>query len=692
VKIFRPPALSNVVSGKFGMDINILKCKGAVMEGMERSVRTGFGVSRRTYGNRPGEPKTAGEGQGKGDVAITYALQSSTLFDAHAKLYGGIDLPPPVPGPGIRKRNDGFVDDVNTWAGVVEYEPWSAEHAMYTLQTGSQLLTDLNEVPGGSTAFHKCAVFLLSWTTSTDTLVIKTDMSEHKFQLRDNKGALSSIAIIRPDQTNKGLGYFMAVDVNQTMELAERMDKIQHMCTAAQSSRLSYSEAHQLLHQRLLMQTRYGLVLSQFTPKQCHPMTVLINTTFLPLMRVHRRTPRAVVWGPVSLGGLGLNTNIYNLQTQCAVGYLLSSLRWDQTIADDIICVLNAVQLASGWESPLLMEVDEPLLYLGRGWIRHVRQMLADVKAKVWVERAWVPRKQRQGDVSLMESFSGHPDLNRRTLLLANEFRIWLGVIMVSELASIKGDAIPIERIRNGSEWRATPMPYMHWPNVREPTSKHRAAFRKCLRLMLCPNALATTRTQDYQLSFRLKTWYPVRRHIQFEAYRTKEAILIRSEMGLHWALPNRADGFYHIQPEVTEEAPPLKSHPISPNYSSATSLWTRKRRSLIRQWRPPTQKLVQRDELVGRLVHSVTLVSDAAVHVAASKGAINWHIVDIDHRVRSVSKPLEVHNDSYSYRHELHGIYEGLVDTLDTHPEVEVIECHCDNEAGVLKVQQPEL
>jgi hypothetical protein len=163
--------------------------------------------------------------------------------------------------------------------------------------------------------------------------------------------------------------------------------------------------------------------------------------------------------------------------------------------------------------------------------------MLADAKAKIWVERAWVPAKQRQGDVSLMESFTGHPDLNKRTLLLANEFWIWLGVIMVSELASIEGDAIPIERIRNGSEWRATPMPYMHWPNVREPTSKHRAAFRKCLRLTLCPNAPATTRTRDYQLSFRLQKWYPVCRHIQFEAYRTKEAILIRSEMGLHWAL-----------------------------------------------------------------------------------------------------------------------------------------------------------
>lgn len=97
------PALSNVVCGKFGMDINVLKCKGITMEKMEHSVRTGHGVSETTYGNRPGQPKKAGEGQGKGDVAITYALQSSTLLDAHSMLYDGVHLPHPVPGPGISK-------------------------------------------------------------------------------------------------------------------------------------------------------------------------------------------------------------------------------------------------------------------------------------------------------------------------------------------------------------------------------------------------------------------------------------------------------------------------------------------------------------------------------------------------------------------------------------------------------------
>jgi hypothetical protein len=229
------------------------------MDKMEHSVRTGHGVSINTYGNRPGQPKKAGEGQGKGNVAITYALQSSTLLDAHAQLYGGLDLPPPVPGPGISKQNDGYVDDVNTWSSEFEHRPDSAEYAMYKLERGSQALTNLNEVPGGSTAFHKCAVFLLAWTTGPKTLEIRRDLSDFKFTLHDNKNAPSAISILQPDQTNKGLGYFMAVDANQRTEHAERLAKIQGICSGAQTTRLGYEESLQLLNQRSLMQTKYGL-------------------------------------------------------------------------------------------------------------------------------------------------------------------------------------------------------------------------------------------------------------------------------------------------------------------------------------------------------------------------------------------------------------------------------------------------
>jgi hypothetical protein len=86
----------------------------------------------------------------------------------------------------------------------------------------------------------------------------------------------------------------MTVDASQEDGHLNRLAKVTEICNRAQASRLSFKEAGQLLNQRLLMQTKYGLHLSQFTDKQCHPMTVLINATFFPKLGLHSKMEHAL--------------------------------------------------------------------------------------------------------------------------------------------------------------------------------------------------------------------------------------------------------------------------------------------------------------------------------------------------------------------------------------------------------------
>jgi hypothetical protein len=208
------PALSNILAGKFGVQVPALRARGETIERLERSVRTGHGVSELTYGNRPGRAKIAGKLQGKGDVAPLYALLSSTIMDAHATLYAGICLESPVPGLPIRKRNDGYFDDVNTLVASMEVGVLAEEYTMYQLGKGAQTLTELNETSGGATAFHKCATQVLSWRSNGKKLAINYEF-DGKLSLKDNMGAVSSIKNLRADEANTGLGYHMAVDANK---------------------------------------------------------------------------------------------------------------------------------------------------------------------------------------------------------------------------------------------------------------------------------------------------------------------------------------------------------------------------------------------------------------------------------------------------------------------------------------------
>ncbi len=139
-----------------------------------------------------------GEYQGKGDVASLYAALSSTVMQAHSRVYKGLDLPPPTLGPGIRKRNDAYVDDANTWAGQLEREPDVVEKVLHDLKEGAQSLTDLQDVSGGAMAFYKCFIQLMAWQAGSNTLELKTQF-DNEFTLRDPEGAPSLIGILRLD-------------------------------------------------------------------------------------------------------------------------------------------------------------------------------------------------------------------------------------------------------------------------------------------------------------------------------------------------------------------------------------------------------------------------------------------------------------------------------------------------------------
>ena len=96
------------------------------------------------------------------------------------------------------------------------------------------------------------------------------------------------------------------------------------------------------------------------------------------------------------------------------------------------------------------------------------------------------------------------------------------------------------------------------------------------------------------------------------------------------------------------------------------------------------------RDYLPQGTIDHIDLVSDASVHLEKEKGAITWHAVTRNDEKLSMDIPIEVPRHSYSYRHELVGIYEGLSELVTRHQKIKNIVCHCDNEAGIEKIKCP--
>ena len=100
---------------------------------------------------------------------------------------------------------------------------------------------------------------------------------------------------------------------------------------------------------------------------------------------------------------------------------------------------------------------------------------------------------------------------------MANEVRMWLGVITIAELADDLGVAIPPNRL-NGM-WRSGS--WLNWPNTVEPTEKQWNAFRWFLRHTFCKKPKRVRRTANMKLDQRLGPWREAIRHIPHDDMRT---------------------------------------------------------------------------------------------------------------------------------------------------------------------------
>jgi hypothetical protein len=205
-----------------------------------------------------------------------------------------------------------------------------------------------------------------------------------------------------------------------------------------------------MLQCRLNTQTAYGMSLSQFSQQQCRQLDVRALQTFLPLLVINRSMPRAVVHGPIQYGGINLVKHS-SLQDQWGLHYFIQCLRWDDITARDIITVLDAFQLVSGFVTPVLSSPAIPIDYGGRGLIPQVRDRLRALDGRIEVEKAWQPCLQRVNDDSIMENFAACKHTTALEVQRASETRIWLRVTCTSDLDDISGRRIPWERL-NG-EW-----------------------------------------------------------------------------------------------------------------------------------------------------------------------------------------------------------------------------------------------
>ena len=140
-------------------------------------------------------------------------MTSSILLFSHAILYPGIVLPSVIGKTGIKKNNDAYADDVDTWAESMDYGQVELHSVMCKLIEGDQKWSNIQDVAAAPIVFHKCITQILGHIVVALSLVIDYEF-EFEMDLLDIKRAHMWIPLVSPDQPNEGLGFCLAPDGN----------------------------------------------------------------------------------------------------------------------------------------------------------------------------------------------------------------------------------------------------------------------------------------------------------------------------------------------------------------------------------------------------------------------------------------------------------------------------------------------
>ena len=144
-------------------------------------------------------------------------------------------------------------------------------------------------------------------------------------------------------------------------------------------------------------------------------MNICIDSVMLPKIGLNRRTPKAVMYGPMKLGGLNY-PQFKTLQTAKSITYLLKQMRCNGDMAAAIRVKLEMTHLMSGVEAPILEQTDQSIDYLPESWVLTILKRLKALKAKVWIENIWRQEKQWVNDLSIMEALTKIPGVRRHNL------------------------------------------------------------------------------------------------------------------------------------------------------------------------------------------------------------------------------------------------------------------------------------
>lgn len=409
-------------------------------------IRTGYGISEGTYQRSP-DNLIYGDCQGLAWSAINQLVISTVIDNVYHQLSSKFLFSSHDRQLIVESGVNYFVDDRITNSMTM---PEEDESKLFQITQQNEVIqTEQLNCAGGALAPKKCGVWFLTRRPGDTAIHYKTDHTFPGEMYLRSTGAKEKIKIERlaPNAGQRYLGAVICPTMNPLSQISALENIISKWSSSINHGRLAADLVLKSTYTNLNKQLEWPLVASDLSFAQADTLTGKIRPVVTRRQRLHSCTARAVVHGPLDLGGLDFY-HIYDIQGQAKLSIFKRHMLAEKDDLD-ILCKLFHISLGDHmlWLGQFTNFFQIPFekwgfLLAQRSWLSSLWKYLSyrGLLLDVLHLPSYILPKEKDRFIMNLLLLEGNYD--EKTLLIFNRVRMHYNLLSLSDLVLEDGRTI----------------------------------------------------------------------------------------------------------------------------------------------------------------------------------------------------------------------------------------------------------
>ena len=468
---------------RLGMPEPPIECMLKCIQTMDHYIRTNHGDSEISYSSKHTLIPFQGVLQGNGASPSIWVAVSTPLLNMMRQAQHGMQITSAISNNKSTIVAFAFVDDTDLIEGHMGESDITANEVMLEMQQAISRWEGGLKATGGALVPEKSFVYPIDFKFNTAGKASYKSVMEidAHFEAPNAEGQMTELRQFEPSKASETLGVFLAPDGNNAAAKEALLGKAKLWSELVKKGHLTATDVMRAMDTTIIQSLQYPLPALTLTEKECTNIMAPILDVTLPHSHICRTYPRAVVYGPKSLMGLG-KTELYVKQGVSQIGLIQQYLHTNTMTGELLRANIEAIKMHVGiGKNFFALNYDRLHKLIPTSLMKHVWYFCYKYNISIHEEVTTNIILRRGNDRFLMEEIALRNDsFSNNDLTHINRCRLYLQVATLADITN--GNGMVIRQGVLKGNLKSLHQPYYKWPHQTRPGTNSWQLWRKAIK------------------------------------------------------------------------------------------------------------------------------------------------------------------------------------------------------------------